>query len=77
MDEDRFQHMLALSAIYIPILRTRALFEDVKEMDAADIHNTLNCLQIIADTFVEMQRRLDVRPRFTVKATCAALDGKE
>ena len=77
MDDARFQNMLALSAIYLPVLRDRALFEGVEEMDAADIHNTLNCLQIIADTFVEMQRRLDARPRFTVKAVSAALEEKE
>lgn len=64
MTDEHFAHMLKLATVYIPVLRSRSLFDDVQEMDDADIHNTLNCLEIVADTFVEMQRRLAVKPRF-------------
>ena len=64
MTDEHFAHMLKLATVYIPVLRSRSLFDDVQEMDDADIHNTLNCLEIVADTFVEMQRRLRAKPRF-------------
>lgn len=64
MTEERFAHMLKLSAVYIPVLRSRALFENLEDMDDADRHNTLNCLETVADTFVEMQRRLGAKPKF-------------
>ena len=64
MTDEHFAHMLKLATVYIPVLRSRSLFDDVQEMDDADIHNTLNCLEIVADTFVEMQRRLGAKPRF-------------
>jgi hypothetical protein len=40
-------------------------------MDRSEEHNALNCLEIVADTFVEMQRRLGVKPKFRVKASAA------
>ena len=64
MTDEQFDHMLKLSTVFIPILRGRSLFDGIEAMDDADIHNTLNCLEIVADTFVEMQRRLGAKPRF-------------
>jgi len=74
MDDDRFAHMLKLSSVYISVLKSRCLFDDLREMDSSEEHNALNCLEIVADTFVEMQRRLGVKPKFRVKAR-AALSG--
>jgi hypothetical protein len=68
MDDDRFAHMLKLSTVYIPILKSRCLFDDLRDMDSSEKHNALNCLEIVADTFVEMQRRLSAKPKFRVKA---------
>jgi len=68
MTDEKFEHMLKMSAFYLPILRGRTLFDDYDDMDEGDKHNTLNCLEIVADTFVEMQRRLGVKPKFSVKA---------
>jgi DNA polymerase III epsilon subunit-like protein len=45
-------------------MRNRSFFDGIDDMDGADIHNALNCLEIVADTFVEMQRRLGAKPRF-------------
>ena len=64
MTDEQFDHMLKLSTVFIPILRGRSLFDGIEDMDDADIHNTLNCLEIVADTFVEMQCRLRAKPRF-------------
>lgn len=69
MDDDQFAHMLKLSTVYIPILKSRCLFDDLQDMDRSEEHNALNCLEIVADTFVEMQRRLGVKPKFRVKAS--------
>jgi len=74
MDDDRFSHMLKLYTVYIPILKSRCLFDDLREADNSEEHNALNCLEIVADTFVEMQRRLSAKPKFRVKAR-AALSG--
>jgi len=74
MDDEQFAHMLKLSTVYISVLKSRCLFDDLREMDSAEEYNALNCLEIVADTFVEMQRRLDVKPKFRVKAR-AALSG--
>lgn len=64
MSDEQFAHMLKLSTVYITVMRSRSLFDGIEEMDDADIHNTLNCLEIVADTFVEMQRRLGAKPKF-------------
>lgn len=61
MDDDQFAHMLKLSTVYISVLKSRCLFDDLREMDSSEEHNALNCLEIVADTFIEMQRRLSVR----------------
>jgi hypothetical protein len=71
MDDDQFAHMLKLSTVYISVLKSRCLFDDLREMDSSEEHNALNCLEIVADTFVEMQRRLGVKPKFRVKASAA------
>jgi hypothetical protein len=68
MTDEHFAHMLKLSTVYILVMQSRALFDDVEEMTSADRHNALNCLEIVADTFVEMQRRLGVKPTFRVNA---------
>lgn len=68
MTDEHFAHMLKLASVFIPILQGRTLFEDHDTLDEADLHNRLNCLEIVGDTFVEMQRRLGVKPRFRVKA---------
>ena len=64
MTDEQFDHMLKLSTVYITVMRNRSFFDGIEEMDDADIHNALNCLEIVADTFVEMQRRLGAKPRF-------------
>lgn len=64
MTEDQFDHMLKLSTVYITVMRNRSFFDGIEDMDDADIQNALNCLEIVADTFVEMQRRLGAKPRF-------------
>ena len=64
MTDEQFDHMLRISTVYITVMQGRSLFDGIEEMDKADIHNTLNCLEIVADTFVEMQRRLGAKPRF-------------
>ena len=69
MTDEQFDHMLKLSTVYITVMRSRSFFDGIEDMDDADIHNTLNCLEIVADTFVEMQRRLGAKPRFR----CAAI----
>lgn len=75
MTDEQFQHMLKLATIYIPVLRSRTLFDDAQEMSNGDIHNTLNCLEIVADTFVEMQRRLGAKPKFrTPVATSTVME---
>ena len=74
MDDEQFAHMLKLSTVYISVLKSRCLFDDLREMDSAEEYNALNCLEIVADTFVEMQRRLSAKPKFRVKAH-AALSG--
>ena len=71
MDDDQFAQMLKLSTVYIPILKSRCLFDDLREMDSSEEHNALNCLEIVADTFLEMQRRIGVKPKFRVKASAA------
>jgi hypothetical protein len=68
MSDERFEHMLKLSTIYIPVLQSRELLNDAKRMDRSDKHNAHNGLQIVAETFVEMQRRLGAKPKFRVKA---------
>ena len=68
MDDDRFAHMLRMSAVYISVLRSRSIFDGYEDMDESDIHNTLNCLEIVAETFVEMQRRLGAKPVFRISA---------
>lgn len=68
MTNEHFAHMLKLSTVFISVMQSRALFDDVDEMTEADKHNSLNCLEIVADTFVEMQRRLGVKPTFRVRA---------
>ena len=75
MTDEHFAHMLKLSAVYITVLQSRTLFDGVDEMSKNDIHNTLNCLEIVADTFVEMQRRLGVKPKFKVQARAALAQG--
>ena len=72
MSDERFAHMLKLSVIYIPVLRDRQMFDSLEELDDGDRHNVLNCLEIVADTFVEMQRRLNVKPRYKLTATIEA-----
>jgi hypothetical protein len=67
MDDLHFEHMLKMSVVYLSVLKSRTLFDDVRDMSDSDIHNTLNCLEIVADTFVEMQRRLNVKPKFKIK----------
>lgn len=67
MDDDRFEHMLKMSVAYICVLQSRSVFEDFKNWSNADEHNALNCLEIVADTFVEMQRRLGVKPKYKFK----------
>ena len=69
MDDERFAHMLVLSDIYLPVLQERAIFDNADTSCAGDRRNTLNALQIIADTFVEMRRRL-------VLANCIEKEGK-
>jgi hypothetical protein len=64
MTDEHFAHMLKLATVYIPVMRNRSFFDGIDDMDDADIHNALNCLEIVADTFVEMQRRLGAKPRF-------------
>jgi hypothetical protein len=76
MDDDQFAHMLKLSTLYISVLKSRCLFDDLREMDSSEEHNALNCLEIVADTFIEMQRRLSVKPKFRIKAR-AALSGEQ
>jgi len=71
MDDVKFLHMLKLSAIYVDLMRSRQFFDGLDEADDGDRHNILNCLEIVANTFVEMQRRLNVKPVFTVKANAA------
>ena len=68
MDDERFAHMLVLSDIYLPVLQERAIFDNVDTSCDGDRRNTLNALQIIADTFVEMRRRL-------VLANCVEKEG--
>jgi hypothetical protein len=68
MTNEHFAHMLKLSTVFISVMQSRALFDDIDEMTEADKHNSLNCLEIVADTFVEMQRRLGVKPMFRVRA---------
>jgi hypothetical protein len=36
-------------------------------MDSSEEHNALNCLEIVADTFLEMQRRIGVKPKLESK----------
>ena len=64
MTDEQFDHMLKLSTVYITVMRNRSFFDGIEDMDDADIHNTLNCLEFVSDTFVEMQRRLGAKPRF-------------
>lgn len=68
MTDDKFEHYLKLSVIFLPILQDRMIFDDADETSE---HNTLNGLQIIAETFVEMQRRLNVKPVFKISAGAA------
>lgn len=68
MDDAHFAHMLKMSAVYIPVMKGRIIFDGVDAMSDNDKHNTLNCLEIVADTFLEMQRRLGVKPKFKVKS---------
>lgn len=75
MDDAKFQHMLKLSTVYVDLMRSRKFFDGLDEADDGDRHNILNCLEIVADTFVEMQRRLNVKPVFTVKAR-STLEGE-
>ncbi len=76
MTDEHFAHMLKLATVYIPILQGRTLLNEAEDMDEGDRHNAHNCLEIVADTFLEMQRRLAVKPVFRVQAR-AALTGKE
>jgi len=74
MTDEHFAHMLKLSTVYIPILQSRTLLDEAEDMDEGDRHNAHNCLEIVAETFIEMQRRLSAKPKFRVKAR-AALSG--
>ncbi len=71
MTDEQFSHMLKLSTVYVDLMRSRQFFDGLDKADDGDRHNILNCLEIVADTFVEMQRRLGVKPVFTVKARAA------
>ena len=68
MDDAKFAHMLKLSAVFVPVMQSREVFDGVDEMDDGDRRGILTCLSIVADTFMEMQRRLNVKPRFRVQA---------
>lgn len=68
MTDEHFAHMLKLSTVYISVMQSRCLFDDLEDMTEADKHNSLNCLEIVAETFIEMQRRLGVKPTFRVSA---------
>jgi hypothetical protein len=72
MDDDQFARKLKLSTIYVDLMKSRRFFEGVEGLELfedCDKRTVLNCLEIVADTFVEMQRRLGVKPIFRVKAT--------
>jgi hypothetical protein len=68
MDGERFAHMLMLSSIHVELMRSGRFFDGVEGMDVSDKHNMLTCMAIVAETFVEMQQRLGVKPKFTMKA---------
>jgi hypothetical protein len=68
MDDAKFKRMLGMSVIYVDLMKSRQFFEGLDESDTDDKHVILNCLEIVADTFVEMQRRLGVKAMFRSKA---------
>ncbi len=71
MDDAKFEHMLKLSTVFISVMQARSLFEEEENWSDSDRHGYLNCLEIVADTFVEMQSRLGVKPKFRLPARSA------
>jgi hypothetical protein len=68
MDDARFAHMLKLASIYIGLFQTREFFDGAEEWTNSEKENSLTCMEIVAETFIEMQRRLGAKPIFRMKA---------
>jgi len=65
MDDELFEHMVELSTIFLPVMRSRAILDGIVGLTDREESDILTPLQIVADTFVEMQRRLGIKPRFS------------
>ena len=71
MDDERFEHMLKMSAVWIDSLLNTThdeLLEVYREEGGGYLRNSHNCNQILAETCLELMRRLGVKPKFTVTA---------
>lgn len=60
MTDDMMQHMCLLSVIAIDMVRNPDF--DPREQDDREWWNTVNCLQIMGETLVELMRRQGIKP---------------
>jgi hypothetical protein len=66
--EDEVQHLCRLASIAVSMVYDPGFAEEFAAGDSSEQHNMTNCLQILADAYVELAARQGIKPRFKVQA---------
>lgn len=82
VDDKKLAHMCTLSAVVVDMIRNPMGLEDAirtgfyndGEGGEAELKGTMNCLNILADTYVELMHRQGMKPAF--RRTSSTSDGE-
>jgi hypothetical protein len=72
MTDEKLAHLCKLATIAVEMIRDPLSLDDAIASglldDENERHNTMNCLRILSDAFVELCDRQGLKPRFRVSA---------
>lgn len=65
MEDSDLRHICHLSSIAVAMVRDPDFVDVLRDgQDQSEAKNTATCLRILADAFVELMNRCDMKPRF-------------
>jgi len=70
IDDHHLEHMCKLSVIAVEMILSPDYDPTHRECETGgDVHNLKNIYRILAHTFVELQQRQGIKPKFRVKVS--------
>lgn len=68
MTDERLRHLCRLASITADLFRSQEHVDEMVEIYGREGRDIAQCHRILADAFVELARRQEMRPRFRVAA---------